>query len=382
VLALVAHSLLGCATPKNGAPPDGANRSGGIILEERFPDRARFRREDDGRWIAEWLAHRWKLSHDRAQLRRAIETELSKGYSIEESLLFTLPTVGLWTHAAYGTWEELMARVEMGVPAVVQLGFSSRKRRIRHFAIVTAAEDQSGGRAEVIFRDGVAVTLTKEAFLSRWSSFRNWMLIACPPDAARWPMRSAERVSLIRYFDLLGRVDTADDLADRALKRDPRNADLAAALGARALRLGRADEAERLLRAALRENDLHVRAANNLAYLLGERGENLDEALALANRALMLEPTNPRILHTYGTLLCKVGRCEEGRLSLERAWQRANMLPRDARVAIGFSLARAYLATGVPHLACEVIQNLRSADPSLMLPADLQGRLDLEGNCR
>jgi tetratricopeptide (TPR) repeat protein len=378
--ALVALSFIGCAT-KSPAPPPPAKRPAAILLEERFPNRARTSRDDDGRWVADWLAERWSLAYDRELLRRAIEAELGKGYSIEESLLVALPAAGLWTHAAYSTWAELIARIDMGVPAVVQLGLKSGERRVRHFAVVTAA-DPVEGTVQARMRGGASLALTKDEFLTRWSSFRNWMLIACPPDAARWPMRSAERISLIRYNDLIGRVDAADELAARALERDPRNADLAAVLGTRALRLGRADEAERLLRAALRENDRHVRAANNLAYLLGERGGDLEEALSLATRAMLLEPTNPRILHTYGVLLCKAGRWEDGRLSLERAWQRAKPLPLDARMEIGYALARAYLSTDVPHLACDVIRALRRDDPGLLLPADLHARLDLEANCR
>ncbi len=372
---LLCLALGGCAAPQ--APEKPSARA---LLDERFPHRARTVREDDGRWIADWLANRWALAYDRTMLRRHLDAELKKGYSIEEALLVALPSVGLWTHAAYGTWPELVARLQGEAPVVVQLGMTSGPRRVRRFAVVTAI-DPIEGSVRTRMQDGADVLFSKDEFLARWSSYRNWMLIACPPESARWPMRSAERMSLIRYNDLVGRVDAADALAAEALELDPSNADLLTALGTRALLRGRKDEAEALFRAALRADDRHAPAANNLAYLLGERGGDLEEALALARRATLLEPSNPRILHTYGSLLGKAGRWEESRLNLERAWERANVLPLAARIEVGCSLALAYYSTASPHLACGIIQALRRKHPDLQLPKALQAQLDLAGDC-
>ncbi|MCX7936277.1 MAG: tetratricopeptide repeat protein [Chlorobi bacterium] len=60
-------------------------------------------------------------------------------------------------------------------------------------------------------------------------------------------------------------------------------------------------------------------AANNLAYLLAERGERLGYALELAQRALDSDSTNPSFLDTYGWILYKLGRYREAGDYLERA---------------------------------------------------------------
>ncbi|GBD05113.1 Lipopolysaccharide assembly protein B [bacterium HR20] len=60
-------------------------------------------------------------------------------------------------------------------------------------------------------------------------------------------------------------------------------------------------------------------AANNLAYILAERGERLAIALELATRALDADSTNPSYLDTYGWVLHKLGRYAEAGEYLERA---------------------------------------------------------------
>lgn len=61
---------------------------------------------------------------------------------------------------------------------------------------------------------------------------------------------------------------------------------------------GRTDEAERRLRRVLATTPDHVGAANDLAWLLAERNVELDQALALAQRAVSAAPS----AHTLDTL--------------------------------------------------------------------------------
>jgi Tfp pilus assembly protein PilF len=60
-------------------------------------------------------------------------------------------------------------------------------------------------------------------------------------------------------------------------------------------------------------------AANNLAFILAERGERLVIALELAQRALDTDSSNASFLDTYGWVLHKLGRYEEASKYLERA---------------------------------------------------------------
>lgn len=362
------------------APPLGTRApSPTALLEERFPNRARTLREDDGRWLVDWLAAHWPDYVDATSLRRELDAQMKAGYSIEEGLLAVLPRYGLWTHAGYGVKSELVARLEAGCPVVVQFTAPSGGRRARRFAVITEIREHE---VRGHYPGGGTYVEKTDKFLSQWARRRNWMLTACPPARATWPMRSPERMSLIRYYDQIGRVETGDLIAEAALAADPRNAELIAALGKRALQRGRSKEAEMLFRKALAENDRHVGAANNLAYLLGQQNRNIEEALALSTRAMLIEPANPRILHTQGFLLGVNNRWNEARSILERAWQRSSLLPNEARIQIGVSLMRAYVRTDSPDQACQIFALIRNLNPGLMLPDDVQAPLDLAGGCR
>ncbi len=73
---------------------------------------------------------------------------------------------------------------------------------------------------------------------------------------------------------------------------------------------GRLADAEKELRRLIADDPLNVEAMNSLGYMLAEKGLRLPEAIALAERALKLEPANPSFLDTLGWALFKDGRAE------------------------------------------------------------------------
>lgn len=73
----------------------------------------------------------------------------------------------------------------------------------------------------------------------------------------------------------------------------------------------RGDEAVAYYQKAIKADPTYAIAMNNLAYLSAERGDRMNEALRLADRALELEPKNPLIKDTKGWLLYKLGRYAE-----------------------------------------------------------------------
>ncbi|HVL68911.1 MAG TPA: tetratricopeptide repeat protein [Vicinamibacterales bacterium] len=73
---------------------------------------------------------------------------------------------------------------------------------------------------------------------------------------------------------------------------------------------GRFAEAERELRALLARDPLDAIALNSLGYMYAERGERLDEAVELLQRALKVEPGNPSYLDSLGWAFFKQGRLE------------------------------------------------------------------------
>lgn len=81
----------------------------------------------------------------------------------------------------------------------------------------------------------------------------------------------------------------------------------------------RPGEAERLLRAIIARDPTHAGALNYLGYMLANRGQQLPDALALVDRALVLEPGNPAYLDSRGWALFKMGRTAEAEEPLRQA---------------------------------------------------------------
>lgn len=100
-------------------------------------------------------------------------------------------------------------------------------------------------------------------------------------------------------------------------------------LGLTADRVGDVATATRHYRRALQLDPRNDVAMNNLAYVFAERGENLDEGLALVDRALRYAPNNPHYLDTKGWLLSRYGRHQEALALIERA---ARAAPENAEI--------------------------------------------------
>lgn len=369
-LALIALLLAGCATAPLPSPLKREPVPPSAMMKERFPDHLRVAYSDAGDWLVPWLLHYWAHADDPAPHVARLNDLKSDGLTTEEALLVLLPGLGLWTHASYANVTLVRERVAAGCPVIVQLAAGSGRQRGRRFAIVTGAP--APGALTVLYDDGREVDLNELDFVTAWRPVRYWMLTASPPERATWPMRSGERVNLIRFMDRAGQSARADAIGEEALARDPNNPDLLASLGLRAWSRGRPADAERLLRRALALNPRHVRAANNLSWMLAEQGRALEEADELARRAVMLEPSNPRLLDTQGFVLMKQGRHAEAVPVLERAWHRARTLSPETRIEIGVRLAQAYAKSGQHDRVPQLLVPLRQLNPNLVIPEDLQ----------
>jgi tetratricopeptide (TPR) repeat protein len=369
-LALTALLLAGCATAPLPSPLKREPVPPSAMMKERFPDHLRVAYSDAGDWLVPWLLHYWAHADDPAPHLARLNDLKADGLTTEEALLVLLPGLGLWTHASYANLPQVRDRVAAGCPVVVQLAAGSGRQRGRRFAIVTAAP--ASGALTVLYDDGREVALSEVDFVTAWRPVRYWMLTASPPERATWPMRSGERVNLIRFMDRAGQSARADAIGEEALARDPNNPDLLASLGLRAWSRGRPADAERLLRRALALNPRHVRAANNLSWMLAEQGRALEEADELARRAVLLEPSNPRLLDTQGFVLMKQGRHAEAVPVLERAWHRARTLSPETRIEIGVRLAQAYAKSGQHDRVPQLLVPLRQLNPALVIPEDLQ----------
>jgi tetratricopeptide (TPR) repeat protein len=96
-----------------------------------------------------------------------------------------------------------------------------------------------------------------------------------------------------------------------------------ALLYARALtfeRLDRVPEAVLDLQVLVSEDPLDADALNALGYVMADRTQDFEEALAFIERALELSPEQPAILDSMGWVLFRLGRVEEALDYLQRAF--------------------------------------------------------------
>jgi Flp pilus assembly protein TadD len=116
-----------------------------------------------------------------------------------------------------------------------------------------------------------------------------------------------------------GRSAEAVRTLQRALETAPRDPALLFALGETYDRSGEREAALAQMRAILAVKPDHAEALNYLGYSYAERGERLDEAERMLRVALRSEPDNAAFLDSMGWVLFKKGELERAIELLERA---------------------------------------------------------------
>jgi tetratricopeptide (TPR) repeat protein len=98
-------------------------------------------------------------------------------------------------------------------------------------------------------------------------------------------------------------------------------------------------------------------AANDLAYLISEKGGDLDKALALAQKSLVQRPEEPVILDTIGWIFFKKGDFNKAIEYLERARSRAATVS----PSLNYHLGAAYAKVGMTSAAREYLKKAVSS---------------------
>ena len=99
------------------------------------------------------------------------------------------------------------------------------------------------------------------------------------------------------------------------------------------------------------------RTLNYLGYMWADRGENLDQALELIQRAVALEPNNGAYVDSLGWVYYRLGRYSEARHHLEEA---ARLMPSDATILE--HLGDLYVALEIPDKARETYRRALAID--------------------
>jgi tetratricopeptide (TPR) repeat protein len=133
-----------------------------------------------------------------------------------------------------------------------------------------------------------------------------------------------------------GRMEFAIELLERASAADPAAYEYPFRAAQLLALSGQEPEAEARFRGILRRHPGHEGACNDLAWMLAERGESLDEALQLAERASRLAPT-PEVLDTLGWVHLRRGEAEPAAAAFRRALALREAFP-EARFHLGLAL--------------------------------------------
>ncbi len=138
------------------------------------------------------------------------------------------------------------------------------------------------------------------------------------------PTDVAAQLTLAQMLDDAGRTNDADRVLDDAAKKFPADVRVPFERGALLERRKDYTGAETAFRQALTHDPLHAPSLNYLGYMLAERGDRLDEAVALVERALTIDPGNGSYLDSLGWAYLQQKRFEKAEPLLRQA---ADQLP-------------------------------------------------------
>jgi tetratricopeptide (TPR) repeat protein len=138
------------------------------------------------------------------------------------------------------------------------------------------------------------------------------------------PTDVAAQLTLAQMLDDAGRTNDADRVLEDAAKKFPADVRVPFERGALLEKRKDYSGAETAFREALTRDPLHAPSLNYLGYMLAERGDRLDEAVALVERALTIDPGNGSYLDSLGWAYVQQKRFDKAEPLLRQA---ADQLP-------------------------------------------------------
>jgi putative PEP-CTERM system TPR-repeat lipoprotein len=145
----------------------------------------------------------------------------------------------------------------------------------------------------------------------------------------------------------------AETFASGRLKSHPNDSDFRVFLGTSALLAGDTAKADRMFSEAVRINPSHPQALNNLAWIRADRKGS--DAVALAERAVALQPGQAAFLDTLAKALAVDGRSDDAIKVLRAAVDASNDMP-----ALRLSLVRLYAKSGKREDALREVEALQA----------------------
>jgi Tfp pilus assembly protein PilF len=141
------------------------------------------------------------------------------------------------------------------------------------------------------------------------------------------PLTANEHGDLGRAYESEGKLDLAAEQYREALKKDPKHLPSLLLLGDLSYRVKDYDEAASAYAKALKLDPRNADVRNNLAWVYIQTGRRLDRAKELVTEALELNPGHRAYyLDTLGVVLLKTGKAAEAITALRES---VDTLPKD-----------------------------------------------------
>jgi tetratricopeptide (TPR) repeat protein len=164
--------------------------------------------------------------------------------------------------------------------------------------------------------------------------------------------------SLAIFYIRQNRAEKAIEEYNAALQKDPNSLPALMGVGTIYDTQKKYDKAKEYYQKTLKINPKFAPAANNLAYLYAEKGENIDEALHLAQSAKEQFPEDPHISDTLGWVYYKKNVFTRAITYLREANEKIPDHP-----AMRYHLGMAYYKNGDKELAKKELGRALELDP-------------------
>ena len=174
------------------------------------------------------------------------------------------------------------------------------------------------------------------------------------------PRFDAGYTMLAELYRSQGRVDEALAEFQAIVARDGSSVGARTMVGILLDADGRRDEAVAAYEATVRTNANAPIAANNLAFIYAERGQNLDQALQLATTAKQRRPDDPNVDDTLGWVYYKRGQPQQAIPYLQ-----ASLTRQPDAADVMYHLGMAYAGTGEAARARELLERALEIDPNV-----------------
>jgi tetratricopeptide (TPR) repeat protein len=143
------------------------------------------------------------------------------------------------------------------------------------------------------------------------------------------PEKTEAYLLLASIYETQEKYDKAISIAKKGLTRDPKNIDLLFRLGVLYDKKGDKPSCIQEMKEILKIDSNNAEALNYIAYTYAEAGINLDEAMAMLQKALKIKPENGYIVDSLGWVYYQKGLFDKALEYLNKA---ANLTPDDPTI--------------------------------------------------